>query len=287
MLVNKNARLYWLETILTGVGIAVIGARFAAWVIGARVVDPFNTAWLSGDAAQTYLGWEFLRHETHLSFSLGWSAAIGYPLGEPIAWLDAIPIVASVFWLARNVLPLHFQYLGLYFCLNSILQLYFGYRICRHLSGNNRLAALVGGLLFMMAPAFVWRAFGHFAISSQWPILAALELFWSPASRLRKSRVIWSVILCFLAGGINPYLTSMVLLILGASHLRELLAPGETVNIPLKFQFLRTTFMLSISVAAAASALTILASCVAGGLQCFAADRFCKIRPATVTVIPA
>jgi hypothetical protein len=73
-----------------------------------------------------------------LSLPLGWSRALGYPLGEPIAWLDCVPIVALLLWPLRDILPWDFQYLGLIFAFNCVLQLYFGYRISWHLTGHSR-----------------------------------------------------------------------------------------------------------------------------------------------------
>ena len=74
------------------------GSAFAVYVVGSRVINPFDTSWLSGDPAHSQLGWAFFRHEPLSSFPLGWSRALGYPLGEPIAWLDCVPIVAMLLW---------------------------------------------------------------------------------------------------------------------------------------------------------------------------------------------
>ena len=60
------------------------GLAYAFVVIGPRVLKPFKLSWMVGDPATAYLGWAFFRQETHLTFRLGWSHGIGYPLGEPV-----------------------------------------------------------------------------------------------------------------------------------------------------------------------------------------------------------
>jgi hypothetical protein len=89
--------------ILTAVGIGAVGVGFAIFVVGPKVINPFDVSWFSGDASNSYLGWEFFRNETHLNFPLGWSSAIGFPIGEAIAYLDSIPLVATIFWPVRRI----------------------------------------------------------------------------------------------------------------------------------------------------------------------------------------
>jgi Family of unknown function (DUF6311) len=235
--------------LVSAIGFALVGVTFAIFIVGFRVVNPFDTSWLGGDPAQSYLGWKFFRNETHLNFPLGWSSAIGFPMGEPIAYLDSIPLVAMIFWPARYILPPDFQYLGPYFAFNCVLQLYFGYRICRRLSGNNELVGILGGLFFMTAPPFVLRASGHFALTSHWLILAALDIFFTTTPQSRKPRTKGSVAVSFLAGGIHPYLTFMVLLVLGAGNLRRVLSAKPFSLLP--------AFSFSICLAAAVTSLTI------------------------------
>jgi hypothetical protein len=50
----------------------------------------------------------------HLSFPLAWTDRVGYPVGTSIALLDAIPLVAILLRPLSPILPVPFQYLGLY-----------------------------------------------------------------------------------------------------------------------------------------------------------------------------
>ena len=266
------ANIAW--PILTGTAIALIGVSFAFFLVGGRVVDPFDTTWFAADStAQYYLGWEFFRRETHLTLPLGWSSSIGFPFGEPIAYLDAIPLVAMMFWPARDILPPNFQYLGLYFALNCVLQLYFGYRLSRRLTGD-RLAGLAGGVLFMTAPPFVWRALGHFALTTHWLILAAVEIFATTTPHPSKSLTAWSVVLCFLAGATSPYLTFMVLLILAASQIRRLSAVEPVGGKSIGVNLVHAAGSFVICVAAAVAALAIFGFLRWEGVGAYAAPGY-------------
>lgn len=215
---------YWLGKLAAGGLCIAAGVAFAIYVAGVRVLNPFDISWLGGDSATGYLGWKFFRQEEHLSFPLGWASKLGYPLGEPIAYLDSLPLIATILWPFRHALPADFQYIGPWFVLCVILQFYFGYRISKRLTGGHQLSAILGGLLFMTAPPFIWRSLGHFPLASHWLILAAFDFYLSAAQRISRSLMIGGALLCFVAGGINPYITAMVLLVLFAAYLRWLIA---------------------------------------------------------------
>lgn len=215
---------------LTASGLFIVaGIAFAIYVVGVRVLNPFDISWLEGDPATGYLGWAFFRQEGQLSFPLGWASRLGYPLGEPIAYLDSLPLIAAMLWPFRNVLPADFQYIGPWFALCVILQFYFGYRISKQLTGGRELPAILGGLLFMTAPPFIWRSINHFPLATHWLILAAFDFYLSAARGVSRRQMAAGGLLCFVAGGINPYLTAMVLLVLCAAYLRWLIvAYGDT-----------------------------------------------------------
>jgi hypothetical protein len=200
---------------------------YASLIISTRVLNPLDTSWYGDDPAQSYLGWVFFRHEQRLVLPLGWSHAIAYPLGEPIAYFDSIPIIATALWFFRNVLPAEFQYHGLYIVINCILQFYFGLRICRIFAREHPAFCVIGALFFLIAPIFTRRTSGHFALTSQWLILAAIERFLI-ANRGHPSNIWFDALLCFIAGAISPYITAMVLIVLSAASIR--LALGAFVG---------------------------------------------------------
>jgi len=210
-----------------------IGLTYAFIIVSARVLNPLDTSWYDGDLAQSYLGWLFFRQEPRLVLPLGWSHAIAYPFGESIGYFDSIPIVATAFWFVRNVLPAEFQYHGLFLIVSCILQFYFGFRICRTFADKNHVFCVIGALFFLTAPILTWRAnVGHFTLTAQWLILAAIEQFLVAHNEPTKLNVWFSGLLCFIAGGIHPYISAMVLLVLSATSVRLVLhrfvAPNST-----------------------------------------------------------
>ena len=247
----------WLGKLAAGSLFVATGVAFAIYVVGIRVLNPFDISWLGGDSATGYLGWAFFRQEEHLSFPLGWASKLGYPLGEPIAYLDSLPLVATMFWPFRHVLPTDFQYIGPWFVLCVVLQFYFGYRISKRLTGGHELSALLGGLLFMTAPPFIWRSVGHFPLASHWLILAAFDFYLSTTQRISRGRMVAGGLLCFVAGGVNPYITAMVLLVLFAAYLRWLILAGEESKPGRPARVLRAALGAGFSLGLAVSALLI------------------------------
>jgi hypothetical protein len=273
----------WQWRIVIVVISSVLGSAYALSVAGPRVLNPLNLSWLTADPATAYLGWAFFRQEPHLTLPLGWSASIGYPLGEPIAYLDSIPLVATLFWLIRGILPENFQYLGLYFAVCSALQYFFGYRISRRLCAGSRIAGVLGGCLFLMSAAFTWRALGHFALASHWIILAALDQLLVSTARPSRAQIAGRGVLCLVAGGINPYITFMTLLVLAGAYLRALLAQRQSL--------LRCGAGLGLAVAAAIAGLLLfgfiggadVSQYTGGGYEAYSMNLLAPIDPQQFT----
>ena len=217
---KANSCRRYQEQILVVLFCVAVGAVYALSVLAIRVLNPFDTSWITGDPAQSYLGWLHFRREERLTLPLGWVTTLGYPLGAPIAYSDSIPPVATALWFFRNLLPADFQYLGLYFVLCCVLQCYFGFRICRTFAKDNLLVCILGAMFFLTSAVFTWRANGHFALASHWLILAVLERFLNPCRLSSTTSILYVGVLCFLAGSISPYITVMVLLIVAAAYMR-------------------------------------------------------------------
>jgi len=187
------------------------GLILAFCTIGPRVLNPFNTSWITGDPATNQTGFAFMRHESLFVFPLTWSHSLAYPMGFSTAWLDNIPLAAVFFKLFDSVLPENFQYLGLFFFLCAGLQFHFGRRLTENIT-HDKIFSYLGGLFFLFSPPMTWRAGSHFALCAHFLILAALcELIpatWPPTSYHRYIKLL---IICAIAGAIHPYLTLMVL----------------------------------------------------------------------------
>jgi hypothetical protein len=216
--IAAEKRASWRARSLVVLISCIAAVACALPITGLRVLNPFNVSWITGDTATEYLAWSFFRQETRLTLPFGWSSAMGHPLGLSTAYLDPMPLLQTLFWMAGGLLPDNFQYFGLYFLLCLVLQFYFGYRIgCLALNGD-KLAGVLGGGFFLTAPPFIWRAVGHFSLVSHWLILAALHQFLQAIRRQHRPDLRWSGALCLIAASINPYIAAMTLLLCCAAH---------------------------------------------------------------------
>jgi hypothetical protein len=160
-------------------------------------------------------------------------------------------------WPLKDILPWDFQYLGLLFAFNCVLQLCFGYRISWHLTEHSRLIAIAGALLFLVAPPFVFRSSGHFPLTSHWLILAALTLYFTSSAAPAKWRLAAGAALCFLAATIHAYIMVMVLLIDAGAHLRAAMSSKEIAGTSLGARLYWIGLRVGISLASAIVGLII------------------------------
>jgi hypothetical protein len=206
----------------------ILGLVYGLQVLGASPLDPFNTSWITGDPAMNQLGFDYMRQESLFTFPLTWSRKLGYPYGSSTAYLDNIPLFATLFKLASPLLPARFQYFGIFFVFSAALQFHFGRRLSTAATGS-AVMGWIGGTLFLLAPPFTWRAFGHFALCSQWLILASLYYVIEPEQSSQRAEYSWALpLLCATAASIHPYLALMTLGVSAAALLRKFLAlPGR------------------------------------------------------------
>jgi hypothetical protein len=181
-------------------------------------VDPTFTVWLSqSDTAQHFLGWHSYRGEPW-TLPLGANPRYGLDMGSSIVFTDSIPLLAILFKPFHSILPQHFQYAGLWVVACIALQAACAWLLLGRFTAN--LAILFfGSAFFVLSPAMLVRAGGHFALTAHWTILFALYLYFAPAS---PSHWQWSWrILLMLTTLIHAYLLYFVFAIWLASLLRN------------------------------------------------------------------
>jgi len=214
------SRLPWTESIWLGLAVSlVVGFLFALLLLG-PAMNPRNTGWLMGDAADHFIAWELLRQDPQWHWPLTHTDRVGYPIGENVALMDPNPLLAILFRPFSRWLPEPFQYLGIEAVLLCTLQFFFSMRLFRLLLGPNRLGILLCSLFFLFAPPLAWRLRSHFALSNHWLIVAALLIYFRAQEESPKSIrrfVLSSLVLIAVAIGINPYPAFQVLLILTAA----------------------------------------------------------------------
>jgi hypothetical protein len=222
-----------------------LGVLWFYLLFGPSVLDPTSLGWLmEGDPAQHLLGWLFFRHEPWM-VPLGSLPRFGYPIGTTVGFTDAIPWVAVVAKLLSPLLPLDFQYFGLWSGLSMFLRGAVGVKIVQELSPRP-LIQLLGGAFFILDPLH-----GAFALGAHWLILALIWLHIRPCpDRVAQHRILKVAVgLCLVSAGIHPYLAAMVLALslalLGKLHWAD--------------RLLSTRQLLGWGVACGASVIAVLA----------------------------
>ena len=114
-------------------------------------------------------------------------------MGSSVVFTDSIPVAALLFKLARDALPDHFQYFGMWTFACYILQGGFGWLISG-LFTRIALQRLAMTALFVLSPLLPDRGIGHYALMAHWLVLAALYLYLRAPTRLATAS--WCLLIC-------------------------------------------------------------------------------------------
>lgn len=199
-------------TLLAG---ALLGATYFYWIAGPRIISPVEALWtLKFDWRVHFLGWHLFRHEPW-HWPPGRIEAYYAPIGTAVGLTDSIPIAAFLVKPFSPWLPPVFQYLGLWMWLCYALQGVFGVLLVRTFTPS-RVVQLLGAALFVLSPTLLNRL-AHPALCSHWLLLWAL---WAALRDGRHRPHPWeAAAMGLVAGLVHPYLTVMMLPLLGAPAL--------------------------------------------------------------------
>lgn len=205
---------------LLAVCIAGILGLMAFLFIYSEVLNPTYVAWMltaGPDPVQHYIGWVMYR-QADWTFPIGLASNYGYPFGIPITYTDSIPLLAIIFKLFRGILPVNWQYFGLWMASCFILQGVFAYLLLKNFLKKSSLAIL-GSVIFILSPTMLFRLGGHFALGGHWLLLNGLWLLLRPHKQLQWLQ--WSLVLV-ISLLVHPYLLFMNVFLLLADLLRLL-----------------------------------------------------------------
>ena len=210
----------WFDSMWFAVAVSLLaGFFYALLVMGPQPLNPKNINWVAFDPAYHYIGWELYRQDPNLHWPITYTDRLGYPKGESVSLIDLNPLMAVLLKPLSPLLPHPAQYFGIEVILCCALQFFFAFRLLRLLIGSNVVGALLGSGFFLLAPPLNYRFWGHYSLSNQWLLIAALFLFaraQEPSENAVRRFVISAVILVAISVGINPYLAFEVLLVLTA-----------------------------------------------------------------------
>lgn len=159
---------------------AILGLLAFYLVVGEAVLNPKYTGWLIGrfDPIQHYLGWDFFRRSEWTN-PIGLSPTFGLDISSSIVYADSIPLMAIIFKIFDQILPVNFQYFGVWLLICFLLQSYFGWKLATIYFDSNLKRTLVT-IIFVFSPQMLWRlnthAGVHNALASHFLILAGIFL---------------------------------------------------------------------------------------------------------------
>ena len=201
-----------------------------------------NRLFSRGDPGAHYIGWRFFR-DSDWQLCPGLMNRIDYPYSVSVIFTDSLPLMAVIFKLLRGILPVEFNYLGLWTAFSFFMQGAAGAMILGLYAGDgdiknvdpgfsfSDLLVIIGSVFFILTPACVIRAFWHTTLTSHFLILFSLYLFFG-RERLSKRfsmpvRLLFWGILGFLCGSIHLYFLGICGLIACAYACDEWLRSDE------------------------------------------------------------
>ncbi|HJE68699.1 DUF6311 domain-containing protein [Pseudomonas oryzihabitans] len=239
---------------------------------GGAILDPTRVGWLmAGDPAQHWLGWQFFRGTPLWQWPLGRNYPFGMEVSSSIVYTDSIPLMAFLFKPFNAWLPEAFQYTGIWLLLCCLLQTVFGYLVALRLTGQ-AFYSLICALFFAIAPVYLFRMTGHFALSGHWLLLAGLYLYLAP----RFQRYAW-LLLLVLAAWVHAYLLAMTLAIWIAAMVRDWQLNRDTRGIALSL--LAGALLLALAMEAAGYFTVRNGGQIADGFGLYRMDLFAPVNP--------
>lgn len=222
---------------LTGM---LLGGAFYFFIYGFEILNPTFIDWrMFNDPAQHFLGWHFFRSEPW-HFPLGKIESYNYPVGTSIVYTDSIPLLAIPFKLFSPLLPMPFQYLGMWILSCYLLQGGFACLLLSRISKNLLVIAL-GASFFVLSP-LLWRFVAHESLSAHWLILAAIYLYLQDYTQ--ANRIFWSSLI-LISGMVHAYLLFMVLVVWLAYLGKNLLYRNDVVLLTMiKYIAITLVFLL-------------------------------------------
>ena len=129
-----------------------------------RILDPNFNKWLMpGDSETYWLNWLFYQESSIFQIPIFKNFNYGMDLSSTIALNDSLPIMAFIFKLFQNILPVNSQYFGIWILICFFLQSFFAIKLLSKFS-NDTYIIILYSVFFLLAPIFIWRLWGHYSL---------------------------------------------------------------------------------------------------------------------------
>jgi hypothetical protein len=186
------------------------------FITGGKILQPTYTDWLmEPDPATHWLGWQFFRHSPPFQWPIGANPNYGTDIGSSIVFTDSIPLLAFIFKPLNVFLPDTFQYIGAWILICFALQSYLAWKLLALFTQDEWLP-LIGSVFFTLAPVWLWRLQGHYALFGHWVLLTGLYFYFTKNFSIFR----WIGLLAVVTL-INGYLLVMVFVIYSADLIQR------------------------------------------------------------------
>lgn len=177
----------------------LLGILCFAWVYGLKIVNPLYDGWMfhgDMDLKQHYVGFCHFR-TTPWHFPIGLIDTLSVPYSMSVVYTDSIPLFALVFKIFRNILPVHFQYFGIFGLLSFMMMGMLSPILIRRFC-ESKIVCILGSLIFILSFPVLQRMYYHTALSAQWIIILALIVWFyidiSDKTNIKKLSILWTII---------------------------------------------------------------------------------------------
>ena len=145
---------------------------------GGSPINFLNNEWLSpGDSGWHWINWLFFRETPLFQFPIFENYNYGMELSSSIAINDSLPIMALIFKPFSSLLPIDFQYLGLWLLISYVMTSYFSNLILTKF-GFSLINKILVTAILLLSPIVLERFIaGHFNLMSHWLILWGFFLY--------------------------------------------------------------------------------------------------------------
>ena len=207
---------------------------------GLEIILPSTIGWLESGDGTAEISWEFFRSQPLLQFPLGLNPSYGLEISSTIAFDGQIPILSLLFHPLNLLLPVRFQYLGLFLFICFILNYVVAKRILLQLQLNN-LNSSISSIIISTSPVILFRYIDHdhYVLTSGFLLFCAIYLVLKNDSAFPKWLILYTASILILI-----YYTVFIFIIHTIFLLYKVFLKTESI----RAATFKLTLILSISV---------------------------------------
>jgi hypothetical protein len=176
---------------------------------GLTILDPTYINWVinNTELSNGFFSFGYFRFQP-LEFPIGKINDYFYPLGTNLYTSD-IPLLALFFKPLSPLLPIDFQYIGIWYFICHLLQAWFAILLCERL-GIKGISKLLFAVFLLFAPVLMFR-YMHPSLFCQWMILASLWIYLLDPDKVPVKKILFYQLCVFLASGLEfAYMWAMI-----------------------------------------------------------------------------